>query len=407
MESNFTPQPNGLINRFKKLLSENNGPRRLEGAETAGNAEPDLSEGAIKGRAGEVKATLDRVIKEHLGDKPKLYEIADKLCRDGGEAMRLVRAGDEHALNANNHLLAGLEAIIKTDGTRPSFMVRYGKVDMASSPLGNWDGPLINSEDTLNEAIKCVGRINDPASTQGFQGTGFLVQKNIIITNRHVLQLIADQQNDGTWKIHPDITIDFGHEFSAIESINPRAITKVIFAATSQITDPLDHKKLDLAVLELEPANNANTTYFSINIAPQLVTQGKLVYTIGYAGKPPNGIPLSLLDELFMDTYGCKRLAPGEIIKSGIAIPGFSLAHDATTLGGNSGSAIVVIGKEKLVAALHYGGRYAEPSENWGHKMDLILNNTDANGQTLKECLAEHDVEFIDVYKSRLSNTQP
>lgn len=402
MENNFTPQSNGVIGRFKKLLSENTG-SRLESAESTGSTEPDLSEGAINERTDEAKAALYRIIKEYLGDNPKLYEIADKLSADGKEALRLVRAEDEAALTTSG-MLSSLEAIVKTDGTRPSFMVRFGRVDKATSPLGSWNGPLINSEDLLNEAIKCVGRIDDPTSWQGFQGTGFLVQKNIILTNRHVLQTIADEQQDGSWTVHPEVTIDFGHEFRATQSIGPRAIRKVLFAGTKVIDRPLDHTKLDLAVLELEPANNGSTTYFSINITPELTMPGKSIYTIGYAGKPPANVELSLLEQLFMDTYGHKRVAPGEIMKSRIVLPGFSLAHDATTLGGNSGSAIVMIGREKLVAALHYGGRYAEPSENWGHKLDLILENKDANGRSFKECLDEHKVEFVDVYQSRLSN---
>ena len=91
-----------------------------------------------------------------------------------------------------------------------------------------------------------------PGSSQGFQGTGFLVHENLIITNRHVLQVTADWQSDGSWKLKSGAAIDFGHEFNARESLNRRLLRRVVFAGPDPIRNFIDHKKLDLALFELD-----------------------------------------------------------------------------------------------------------------------------------------------------------
>jgi hypothetical protein len=77
-------------------------------------------------------------------------------------------------------------------------------------------------------------------------------------------------------------------------------------------------------------------------------------------------------------------------------IPNWTTAHDATTLGGNSGSIVLVIGRENAAAGLHYGGRRSTPRENWGHILGLTLDKTGQSGKTLRECLNEYHVNLID-----------
>ncbi len=75
----------------------------------------------------------------------------------------------------------------------------------------------------------------------------------------------------------------------------------------------------------------------------------------------------------------------------------WTLGHDATTLGGNSGSAIVVIGREKITVGLHYGGRRADPRENWCHVLGLTLDETDGrSSKTLREHFHERGVVLVD-----------
>ena len=75
-----------------------------------------------------------------------------------------------------------------------------------------------------------------------------------------------------------------------------------------------------------------------------------------------------------------------------------ALKNDATTLGGNSGSVVLVAGREHIAAGLHYGGRGGEPRENWGHILGLVLDEPDASAPptTLREQLKKFGVTLLD-----------
>jgi hypothetical protein len=98
---------------------------------------------------------------------------------------------------------------------------------------------------------------------------------------------------------------------------------------------------------------------------------------------------------LFKSTFGHKRLAPGLFINSQAGVHTWTFAHDATTLGGNSGSVVLRRDQEQVAAGLHYGGRWSEPRENWGHILGLVLDQPDKSGKTLREYLNDFDVQPI------------
>ena len=340
----------------------------LEGLELAGPA-VDLSGVAIDERVETARAELRRIVKDYLGDKPELYEIADAITESTKPALAAML--DTESLT-DEGVLAGLEVIVRTDGSRPSFMVRNGEPDTATSPIGTWGETLADSAGALRDAIACIGRIDDPASSQGFQGTGILLQQDLVMTNRHVLQAIARQNADGSWKLNPNVAIDFGHEFRATETLRRRAIKRVVFAGAKPIAQfGIDHAKLDLALLELDPGE-APDRLLGVDLAPDWGQSDTGVFIIGYPGNPgAAGGPPSLLEQLFKSTFGHKRLAPGLITTAADRLAesprDWTLGHDGTTLGGNSGSAVVVVGRETIAAGLHYGGTRADPRENWCH----------------------------------------
>jgi len=281
-------------------------------------------------------------------------------------------------------------------------MIRNGAVDKTTSPLGTWEATLDVSAGMLRDAISCVGRIDIPSAGPGFEGTGFLIQDNLIATNRHVLQAVARRGDDGSWTFKDDVTIDFGHEFRARESVNRRAPRRVVFAGSKPILEvgPVDHTKLDLALIELEPAapENLPRAPLALDVAADWADPDTTVYTLGYPANPRVGTYTpTLLEQLFQTTFGYKRLAPGRIMRSQASVQGWTLAHDATTLGGNSGSVILVVGREHAAAGLHYGGRRTEPRENWGFVFGRVLEETDGRSEsTLRQRLKEYGVQFID-----------
>jgi DNA/RNA endonuclease G (NUC1)/V8-like Glu-specific endopeptidase len=231
-------------------------------------------------------------------------------------------------------------------------------------------------------------------------GTGFLIQENLILTNRHVLQVSARLFN-GTWKFSDGAAIDFGHEFHARDSINRRKLKRVVFSGDKPIDfSTIDHSKLDLALIELEPATPASRPIMvlPLKLTSNWAAPGRQIITIGYPGSPPTMLyPPTLLEQLFHATFGYKRIAPGELIASQMGVQPWTLTHDATTLGGNSGSIVLVGDQEQWAAGLHYGGRGIEPRENWGHVLASVLNATDGTStKSLRDILRENGVRFLD-----------
>lgn len=394
--------PRDLTEHYKKILKS--GEAAGGGVEGVGDAggEPDLSEGGIRDRLDTTRAELKRIVDLHLGGRPELHELAERITADADEALRALRDEDEERLRERPDILDSLEAVVRTDGSRPSFMIRNGEADRTTSPLGAWADTLDASADLLRDAIACVGRINVPSAAQGFEGTGFLIQDDLIATNRHVLQAAASCGGDGTWTFREGVTIDFGHEFRARASVGRRALRRVVFAGSKPILSagPIDHTKLDLALIELEPGapEELPRAPLALDVAADWAEPDLAVYTVGYPANPGVGAySPTLLEQLFQMTFGYKRLAPGVVMRSRVKVHTWTLAHDATTLGGNSGSVVLVAGREYAAAGLHYGGRRGEPRENWGLVLGRVLDETDGSSDVpLRQRLREHGVQFID-----------
>jgi V8-like Glu-specific endopeptidase len=385
------------VDYYNRLLKS----RDTGSLEAADPGPPDLSDPAINERLVSVGADLHRIVKDELGDSPDLHGLVDEIVERGDTALRVVRDGDNQRLQADPGLVNTLEVVVKSDGSRPSFMIRDGEIARSTSPLGSW-GPILDAEeDKLHEAIACIGRIDDPAAPREFWGTGFLVQKDLIVTNRHVLQAVATKQDDGTWEINEGAKIDFGHEHRGRDSVNPRPLKRVVYAGAKEI-DPrqIDHKKLDLALIELGPGRGRkkSPTPLAVELATDWPTPDTTLFTIGYPADPGLEAETStVLELLFHSTFGYKRLAPGAVMTSPVKRAPWTLAHDATTLGGNSGSVVLAKGREGVAAALHYGGMRQPTLENWGHVLGMVLDEPGAGSdKTLREHLDEHGVTLID-----------
>ena len=377
-----------LRDKYTELLSE---PSAGGALEAAGRAPRDvLSAGAIQDRTESTREELHRIVKEKLGGKRELHTLVDRLAREGARGLDAIASGNERLLAEKPQLHASVEVIVHVDGSRPSFMIKQGNVDLDSSPITTWRDTIAADHAEIRKAIACVGRIDDPDATQKFQGTGFLVHPNIILTNRHVLQEIADWRPGEGWKIRSRITINFGREYKGIRSKNPRKLVRLLYAGPKAIlSNAVDHAKLDLAAIELAPAPDAQIPKDILRVegSRDWAKSGQYTFTIGYPGQPDlTDYPLSLLEKLFKSTFGCKRLAPGRIVRARANVRPWTAAHDTTTLGGNSGSLVVVAGRPEIAAAIHYGGRRADPRENWGHKLGAVMGE---NGIGVHTTLAE------------------
>lgn len=406
------PPPAAAADQLRRMLAR--GPLRAapgseaaEAAEAAGAAPVDLSDRALKDQTDVARGELNRIVKDYLDGDAALHALADDLAARGRVAMETLRAADAAEQFASTpRLLDDLEAIVRTDGSRPSFLVRNGTVDLASSPVGTWRDYILADETPLRAALACVGRIDNAGTPRSVHvGTGFLVAPDLILTNRHVLQDVADEEAGG-WAFKPGAFIDFGREFRGRESVHPRRLAKVVYAGKDRIDmfGPVVHGRLDLALVALEPADPPPpVTPLAVEAATDWAeADGPQVFIVGYPARPdPDLYPPTLLEQLFRTTFRRKRLAPG-VTTAPLAptAAGWTMTHDATTLGGNSGSVVLVAGRSTVAAGLHYGGRRGSGGENWGHVLGLALDTPDAKGRTLRDAFAEYKVKLVDHFEA-------
>jgi len=224
-----------------------------------------------------------------------------------------------------------------------------GEVDAAAEVIL---ARLRDAAPAIEPRIPCVGRIDvaNLASGASFVGTGWLVDDGVVITNRHVAELIA-RWNDGAYVFLPgrfgeplSVSLDYRHELGS-GAAEPVPVAGVIWI------EP-DAKQADLALLQLAPGGTGRGR---IPLAERDADPDTFVAVIGYPARAPAYLvpDQARMDRLYGATYEVKRVAPGQM---GGESRGWA-THDCTTLGGNSGSVVVDMARGEAVA-LHFAGQY-------------------------------------------------
>ncbi|HKG61834.1 MAG TPA: serine protease [Pyrinomonadaceae bacterium] len=205
----------------------------------------------------------------------------------------------------------------------------------------------------IEPLIPLVGRVdvdNFP-SALSFVGTAWLVDSNVAVTNRHVAELIA-RNNDGAFKFRPGrlgeelrVSVDYRHEMGQ-DGKDSVGVLRVIWIEPEPGPD--------IAFIELDRRTDG-TFKPSITLAANDATPDSEVVVIGYPARAPASIipNQEWMDKIYGGTYDVKRVAPG--LAGGIS-RGWA-THDCTTLGGNSGSVVVNMNNGEAVA-LHFAGLY-------------------------------------------------
>lgn len=258
------------------------------------------------------------------------------------EAVERLERGQE----VPDHLEDALEAIILPK-LRPVFDIRNDGFD----PLPNPWTEINNQVPRLREVIRGIGRVDAPGIPYPYAGTAFLVGKDVLLTNRHVAEIFTDgvgmrnlRFKDG---LQPEI--DLKQEIGGAGEVLLRIKETLLI-----------HPHWDAALLRVQglPANRK-----PLRLAGSELPQpaGRLVAAIGYPALDPRN-DIDLQKRIFR-VFEKKRLQPGRLMASRQTIS-FSntveaLTHDCSTLGGNSGSAVIDI-ETGLVAGLHFAGRYLD-----------------------------------------------
>ncbi|MFG3141698.1 trypsin-like serine peptidase [Streptomyces sp. NPDC048211] len=250
---------------------------------------------------------------------------------------------------------SGLEAIIERF-TRPVHLVQRSTFTLP--PDGRATSKHVTAQverarRPLERAIPSVGRIELRNHAMTWAGTGWMVGPRLAVTNRHVAELFALESKAGpgtafalrrSWtgkSIRP--SLDWYQEYQRPEESRFR-VTEVLW-----IEPDGSH---DVALLRVDPrGEDGEALPPPLGLDTSGARAGRWVAVIGYPGRDSRADD-SDRERIFDGVYDCKRLAAGRLT----AVEGQRVVHhDATTLGGNSGSAVVDLDSGKAVA-LHFGG---------------------------------------------------
>jgi hypothetical protein len=328
-------------------------------------------------RLGEALAASDPAVPE--GEQAAMK---DEVLAGARSGLAKVNQGEPpQNFTIGEHI--GLEAVILTNGERPSLFVHNGFVDLNAPDIGDWGLGLSRFENAIRKVIASVGRIDVPVRPW-FAGTCFVVAEGLVVTNRHVLEEIATQDAAGSWTLNwPDATsVDFAGEDGAAAATKFK-VTGVAFAGPEPINHNINFAHLDMAILRVDPASDAANRYpmpvtFEIDTVQPKARRD--LYVVGFPGEPRiwtfDGTPptghetMQVISTLFNNKFGVKRLAPGSVkIGAGEVANDtkkWICTHDASTLGGNSGSCVADLSGDGFrVVALHFAG--ANREQNWAH----------------------------------------
>jgi endonuclease G len=243
----------------------------------------------------------------------------------------------------------GLEAIINAE-LRPAIDVINGTF-ASTHPLWAHLSSNAATKARIEAVLPSIGRIEllgHPNLPYG--GTGFVVGDGLIMTNRHVAEIFAQGLGDRNLVFVNGnrAGIDFLREHD--QPTGPTLMVRRIV---------MIHPYWDMAILAVEGMPHARRPLrLGLNDARDLT--GREIVVVGYPAFDPRN-PAVEQNDLFNGHYGIKRLQPG-ILQGGFNTSSFrkvvfAATHDCSTLGGNSGSAVIDL-ETGEVFALHFGGRY-------------------------------------------------
>jgi endonuclease G len=219
-------------------------------------------------------------------------------------------------------------------------------IDEADSAI--WKKRLTDAKEALDTAIRAVGRINLKGGELEWIGTGWLVATNIIVTNRHVARAFATRKGDG-FTFRTGASGEVGADVDFLQEIENSATLTFRLLKPVHIEEP---SGLDIAFFEIEPVNGDTKLASPLVLADKsAATQSAAV--IGYPAYDSRIPEPELMEHIFGKIYNKKRLAPGAVT----AIDDKQILHNCTTLGGNSGSAVVDL-KSGHAVGLHFSGTF-------------------------------------------------
>jgi endonuclease G, mitochondrial len=253
-----------------------------------------------------------------------------------------------------------VESIVLAMG-RPVLFVQnntFQTTTLATDTMSQaWRDRLEAARALLEQDIPPVGRINvRNHPTYEWVGTGWLVAPDVVVTNRHVAEVFAARSPRGNGFTFlrnfrdrlMSASIDFRVEHAGDE-VNEFALTEVLYIAEPDAPD------VALFRLGRDGISPGARLGQPVRLSGQAVTADQRVAVIGYPARDSRIPDPDVLRSIFGDIYDIKRLAPGQVMRVDANI----VEHDASTLGGNSGSLVLDLTSGEAVG-LHFAGSYRQ-----------------------------------------------
>lgn len=349
-------------------------------AESTANVTEGMARQYLQGSGREetLQTVLDALAANTRDDDPRLSELRGVL------ANAMPTAVDHLAVGGRGRDLVGvprvaMEALVRMTG-RPAWRIKNGAV--ALDAMGDWVTYIAPHQAQYRRIFDAVGRIDillDDVQTH--VGTGVVVAPGVVMTNRHVLDAIAEPLPGGGFVLGGPASIVFDED--GVDETRRFEVTKVLTAGPDRIGRQADIGKLDMALLAVTPTSSSGAAL------PDPVSPGVLsksdhkILVVGYPARPGqaavtdptiDGVSIEMIDRLFeiyRHDYGVKYASPGEIAAEPLAGDerGWGFSHDATTLGGNSGSPVISL-QQLRMTGLHFGG--APLRQNLAHDLGAV-----------------------------------
>ncbi|AGA28287.1 lipase family protein [Singulisphaera acidiphila] len=210
----------------------------------------------------------------------------------------------------------------------------------------------------IESCLLSVGRIQVPSlPSLPYAGTGFIVGDGVLMTNRHVAAIFAAGVGRSLqFQSGLDASVDFYREIGRTSS-ETLTVEEVLMI----------HPQWDMALLRVKGLPEKRKPLSLSTTDPSSLTDREVV-VVGYPGYDPTGDDefQRIQNRIFRGAYYVKRLQPG-LLRSREQVESFKklvevVTHDSSTLGGNSGSAVLLIPNSATepiqVVGLHFAGQY-------------------------------------------------
>src|SRR6266571_6146231 len=254
----------------------------------------------------ELAVDVDKVVQAK--QKPAWLPAAAKGLRRLAKLPELAEAPTTEGLPAPE---LELESIVQRIG-RPVLGISGGSVDLniEEPESAVWKSRLQQSAAALGPAIAAVGRVEATNWPLGlpYIGTGWLIDQDLIVTNRHVALELAERGQTGfAFQVGFDRRNPVAVDIDFLEEIGSAAkaqftINEIFFIAND--TGP------DVAFLKLHPSRIGRLAQ-QIKLAKQLLPGQTMVAVVGYPGRDPRIPDQDLMAKIFGNVFDKKRLAPG------------------------------------------------------------------------------------------------